>query len=127
VANVATAISALVLLGVGMLPASEQASGSGGTSAERRADKFDTATEHVLVPVTIANHQFWCSPDSGFSALIAVDQAKAVAAGIAVAPPIPTPDGNPPRRGDNSATAVVVVGGVTFANQSLILRRSATS
>jgi hypothetical protein len=128
VANVATAISALVLLGVSVWPVSEQATANGGASAERRADividgKFDTSTEHVLIPVTIAGHQFWCSPDSGFSALIALDQAKAVAAGIAVAPPIPTPDGNPPRPGDNSATATVVVGGVTFANQSLILRR----
>jgi len=126
--SVMTAISALVLLGVGVLPVSEQAPAGGGASAERRTDividgKFDTATEHVLIPVTIAGHQFWCGPDSGFSALIALDQAKAVTAGLTVAPPMPTPDGNRPRIGDNSATATVVIGGVTFANHTLILRK----
>src|SRR5919109_1293773 len=85
--------------------------------------RFDTATEHVLIPVTLDGHRFWCNPDSGFSALVAVDKSKAAAAGLTAAPGIPTPDGNPPAPSDNSATTTMVVGGVTFANQSIILRR----
>ena len=76
--------------------------------------KFDTATEHILIPVTIGGRKFWCNPDTGVSTLIALDQAKAVAAGLRVAPGIPTPDGNPPSAGDSSTTATVVVGGVEF-------------
>jgi hypothetical protein len=85
--------------------------------------KFDTATEHVLIPVTIGGHSFWCNPDSGFSALIALDQAKAVAAGLSVFPGIPTPDGNSPSPGDSSTTTTVAVGGVTFPDHPIILRR----
>jgi PDZ domain len=85
--------------------------------------KFDTATEHVLIPVTIGAHVFWCSPDSGFSALVALDQAKASAAGLPVSPGVATPDGNPPPPGDRSTTATVVIGGVPYANQSVIVRR----
>jgi len=85
--------------------------------------KFDTATEHVLIPVTIGTKVFWCNPDSGFSALIALDQAKAIAAGLSVSPGIATPDGNAPPPGDRSTTTTVVVGGVSYANQSIIVRR----
>jgi hypothetical protein len=85
--------------------------------------KFDTATEHVLIPVGIGGHEFWCNPDSGFSALIALDQTKAVAAGLTVAPGIRTPDGNAPSPGDSSTNATVAVGSVTFPNQPIILRR----
>jgi hypothetical protein len=85
--------------------------------------KFDTATEHVLIPVTIGAHTFWCSPDSGFSALIALDLTKATAAGLTVSPGIPTPDGNPPPPGDRNTTTTLDVGGVTFTNQAVILRR----
>jgi hypothetical protein len=85
--------------------------------------KFDTATEHVLIPVTIGGHGFWCSPDSGFSALIALDQTKAGAAGLSVSPGVPTPDGNAPSSGDSSTTTTVAVGGVAFSNQPIILRR----
>jgi hypothetical protein len=84
--------------------------------------KFDTATEHLLIPLTIGGREFWCNPDTGFSALIALDRAKAVAAGLRVAPGIPTPDGNPPSAGDSSTTATVVVGGVEFADHPVILR-----
>jgi PDZ domain len=85
--------------------------------------KFDTATEHVLIPVTIGAHVFWCSPDSGFSALVALDLTKATAAGLTVSPGIPTPDGNPPPPGDRSTTTTAIVGGVMFTNQPIILRR----
>lgn len=85
--------------------------------------KFDTATELVLIPVTIGAHIFWCSPDSGFSALIALDQAKAIAAGLSVSPGVPTPDGNAPPPADRSTTTTVVVGGVSYPNQPIIVRR----
>src|SRR6266576_698791 len=84
--------------------------------------KFDTATEQVLIPVTMGGHTFWCNPDTGFSALITLDQTKAVAAGLSVAPGIPTPDGNPPSPGDNSTTTTVSVGSATFSNHPVILR-----
>jgi len=84
--------------------------------------KFDTSTEHVLIPVSIGGSTFWCNPDTGFSALIAPDRAKAVKAGLRVAPGVSTPDGNPPSPGDSSATANVLVGGVTFADYSIIVR-----
>jgi hypothetical protein len=86
--------------------------------------KFDTATEEILIPVTIGGHAFWCSPDTAFSALITLDKARAVAAGLSPSPGISTPDGNPPAAGDQSATATVVVGGVDLSSQSIILRRS---
>jgi len=84
--------------------------------------KFDTSTEHVLIPVSIGGSSFWCNPDTGFGAIIALDRAKAQKAGLRVAPGVPTPDGNPPTRGDESTTATVVVGGVAFTNYSIILR-----
>jgi hypothetical protein len=77
----------------------------------------------VLIPVTIGGHNFWCNPDTGFSALIALDQTKAVDAGLSVSPGIPTPDGNPPSPGDRSTTTTVTVGDVTFSNHPIILRR----
>jgi hypothetical protein len=85
--------------------------------------KFDTATEHVLIPVSIGGHDFWCNPDTGFSALIALDRAKAIAAGLSVSAGIPTPDGNAPSSGDSGTTTTVVVGRVTFSNQPIIIRR----
>jgi hypothetical protein len=107
----------LVLVAVAML------SMQGVSPAPRVIEgKFDTATEQVLIPVTIGGHAFWCNPDSAWSAPIALDETKAIAAGIAVAPPVATPDGNPARQGDHSTTATVVVGDVTFAEQSIILR-----
>jgi PDZ domain-containing protein len=107
----------LVLIAVAML------SMQGVSPASRVIEgKFDTATEQVLIPVTIGGHAFWCNPDSAWSAPIALDETKAIAAGIAVAPPVATPDGNPARQGDHSATATVAVGGITFADQSIILR-----
>jgi hypothetical protein len=87
------------------------------------AAKFDTSTEHVLVPITVGGHEFWCNPDTGFSALLALDDAKAVAAGLSIAPGIPTPDGNPPAAGDRSTTATVVIGGVHFPAHPIIVRR----
>jgi hypothetical protein len=118
--RVATLASMLVLSAVASQVARAQIDPPGVVVVEA---KFDTATEHVLIPVTIGDHVFWCNPDTGFSALIALDQAKAVAAGLPVSPGIPTPDGNPPPPGDTSTTATVTVGGVTFSNHPIILRR----
>jgi PDZ domain len=85
--------------------------------------KFDTATEHVLVPVRIGEREFWCNPDTGFSALVALDHTRALAAGLTIAPGIPTPDGHPPPVGDSSTTAAVVIGGVEFPAHPIILRK----
>jgi hypothetical protein len=85
--------------------------------------KFDTATEHVLMPVTIGPQIFWCNLDSGFSALIALDEGKAMGAGIPVSPGVPTPDGHAPPTGDRRTTATVVIGGVVYPNQPIIVRR----
>jgi len=86
------------------------------------AAKFDTSTEHLLIPVAIAGHEFWCNPDTGFSALIALDRSKAAAAGLTTGLGIPTPDGNPPSAGDNSTTATITVGGVELGSRSIIVR-----
>jgi len=114
-----------VALGVlGVCTAVLCAQAPGGASRGIVIDgKFDTATEHVLIPVTIGGRDFWCNPDTGFSALIALDQDKAIAAGLSVAPGIRTPDGNAPSPGDSGTTTTVVVGGETFSNQPIILRR----
>jgi hypothetical protein len=85
--------------------------------------KFDTSTEHVLIPVTIGGRAFWCNPDTGFSALIALDEAKAVAAGLTIEPGVPTPDGNPPAPGDRSTTQTVVVGGIPVPSRPIIVRK----
>lgn len=85
--------------------------------------KFDTATEHVLIPVQIGGRQFWCNPDSGYSALVSLDRAKAMAAGLPIGAGVPTPDGNPPGPGDSSAVVDIVVGGVTIPAFPVIVRR----
>jgi hypothetical protein len=54
---------------------------------------------------------------------MALDQAKAIAAGLSISPGIPTPDGNAPPPGDRSTTTTVVVGGVSYGNQPIIVRR----
>jgi hypothetical protein len=85
--------------------------------------KFDTATEHVLIPVQIGGRQFWCNPDSGYSALVSLDRAKTLAAGLPISAGVPTPDGNLPGSGDSSATVDIVVGGVTIPAFPVIVRR----
>jgi hypothetical protein len=87
--------------------------------------KLDSATEHMLIPVTIGGHRFWCNPDTGFSALVALDPDKAAAAGLQVAAGVSTPDSNPRPPRDSSISVDLVVGGVTFPNQSISLRKFA--
>ena len=72
--------------------------------------KFDTATDHLLIHVDVNGTALWCNLDTGWSAPLAIDRAKSRKAGITERPGRPTPDGNPPNRGDGSAVATVTVG-----------------
>jgi hypothetical protein len=85
--------------------------------------KIDTATEHLLIPVTIGGRRFWCNPDTGFSALVALDPDKAVAAGLQVPAADSTPSAAP--ASPRSVSFDFVVGGITFANQPINLRKFA--
>jgi predicted aspartyl protease len=85
--------------------------------------KFDTGTTHLLIQVDVNGTPLWCDLDTGFSALIAIDRAEAVRAGLKEGPGQPTPDGRPAGNGDGSATARLTVGPVTLDNQPLIVRR----
>lgn len=87
--------------------------------------KIDRSNEHLLIPVTIGGHGFWCSPDTGFSALIALDRDKAATAGLQVAAGVSKLDGTPAASPLGAISADLVVGGVTFANQSISLRKFA--
>jgi hypothetical protein len=73
----------------------------------------------LLIPVTVAGHRFWCSPDTGYSALVTLDPDKATAAGLLGAP------GNGASPRDARISADLIVGGVTFPNQAISLRRFA--
>jgi hypothetical protein len=84
--------------------------------------KFDSATTHLLINVSVDGTPLWCNLDTGFSALIAIDRAEAVRAGVKEGPGQPTPDGRPPNRGDGHATALVTVGEMRLPNQPLIVR-----
>jgi hypothetical protein len=85
--------------------------------------KFDTATTHLLMQVHVNGTPLWCNLDTGFSALMAIDRAKAVKAGVKETAGQPTPDGNPPNTGDGHATARISVGPATLENQPVIVRR----
>jgi hypothetical protein len=87
--------------------------------------KSDTFSEHLLIPVRFNGAPLWCSLDSGFSALVAVDQARAEQAGLIAKSAIPTPDGRPPTTGDSSARATLETASVSLGEQSVILRRFA--
>lgn len=84
--------------------------------------RFDPVTDHLLIPVGINGERFWCSLDSGFSALLSFDERRAQRAQLQIEPGRPTPDGNPPGRGDRSATAAVHIGELTLPRQTLIIR-----
>ena len=85
--------------------------------------KIDSSTGQLLILAQFNDTRLWCGLDSGFSALIAIDETHAQRAGLRKAPGIPTPDGRPPSPGDSSSTAMLNVGGVSFGEQSVILRR----
>jgi len=84
--------------------------------------KLDTSTDHLLVRVEIHGSQFWCSLDTGFSAVMAIDRAESRKAGLVEAGGRPTPDGNAPYRGDGSVVANVIVGGATLQGQTIVIR-----
>lgn len=85
--------------------------------------RFDRGTEQVQIPVGINGVSFWCSLDSGFSALIAIEEGKAARAGFTMGPAGPTPDGAPPRAGDAALTAAVTVGSLSLGPKSILVRR----
>ena len=84
--------------------------------------KFDTGTDHLLVPITINGSTFWCNLDTGFSALMVMDRSRVVKAGLVESSSRPTPDGNAPNRGDGSAVANVTMGSLTLRDQPIIVR-----
>jgi hypothetical protein len=110
----------LGLVAVGAMPPAAQ--GTAQAAPVVIPAKFDTGSEHVLIPVTIGGRQFWCNPDTGYSAIVALDRAKAVAAGLPLGPGIPTADGNPSAPGARSTRATMVVGGVTYPDYPIIVR-----
>jgi hypothetical protein len=89
--------------------------------------RIDPSTEQLLIGVDAVGARLWCSLDTGFSALVAIDRTKARRIGILEAAGQPTPDGNPPFRGDGSATVTLQVGPITMRNQPVIVRDFSTS
>jgi hypothetical protein len=81
--------------------------------------KLDTSTGQLLIPVRLDDARLWCSLDSGFSALIAVDREQAARAGLAAAREAP------PSPGETNANAMLNVGGISIGDRSIIIRRLA--
>jgi PDZ domain-containing protein len=84
--------------------------------------KIDSHTGQLLIPVRLNNARFWCSLDSGWSALIGVDRTRAAQAGLIPARAIPRPDGAPPSTGEGRTPATLSIGSITVGEQSVILR-----
>jgi hypothetical protein len=114
--------SACALIAVALLALGSVAAAQNAAAPVVIDGKFDTATEQLLIPVVFNKAPFWCSLDSGFSALIVVDRERAARAGLTTGQATPTPDGAPPRPADTGTTATVNVGGVIFPDQPVILR-----
>jgi predicted aspartyl protease len=112
-----------MLIGVlALMPASAQTQSSVAEPPIAIPTKFDTSTDHLLIRVEVNDTPLWCNLDTGWSALLTVDRAESRRAGISEGPGRPTPDGNPPRRGDGSATATVTVGSVVLRDHPLVIR-----
>ena len=112
-----------ILIGVlALMPASAQTQSSVAAPPIAIPTKFDTSTDHLLIRVEVNDTSLWCNLDTGWSALLTVDRAESRRAGISEGPGRPTPDGNPPRRGDGSATATVTVGSVVLREHPLVIR-----
>ncbi len=119
----AATISSLLVL---VLLAGRRGGGAQSTSGAMAIpveSKIDSSTGQLLISAQLNDTRLWCGLDSGFSALIAIDETHAQKAGLRKAPGIPTPDGRPPSSGDASSIARLRVGGVSFGEQSVILRR----
>ena len=84
--------------------------------------RVDPSTEQLLIGVDAMGGRLWCSLDTGFSALVAIDRTKAKRMGIVEAAGQPTPDGNRPPRGDGSATVTLQVGPISMRDQPVIVR-----
>jgi len=93
-----------------------------GQSIHALDAKFDTSTGLILVPVGINGSTFWCNLDSGFSALLTLNERLAERAALMPAPARSTPDGRPATPGDHEAIATVDVGGVVLRDRQVILR-----
>src|SRR5689334_1126559 len=101
--------SALIGL-LALIPAPAHAQSAAGPPPIAIPTKFDTATDHLLIRVEANGTALWCNLDTGWSAPLVIDRAKSRKAGITEGPGRPTPDGNPPNRGDGSAVVTVTVG-----------------
>src|SRR5262245_58588403 len=84
------ALSCLALL-VG--PSRGGAQSASATMPIQVEGKIDSSTGQLLVLAQFNDTRLWCGLDSGFSALIAIDETHAQRAGLRKAPGIPTPDG----------------------------------
>ncbi len=84
--------------------------------------RLDASTGLILVPVGINGVTFSCNLDSGFSALLTLNERLAERASLTPAPARPTPDGRPATPGDHEALATVDVGGVVLRDRQVILR-----
>jgi len=112
---------ALVAL-LALMPAPAHTQSAAGPPPIAIPTKFDTATDHLLIRVEANGGALWCNVDTGWSAPLAIDRAKSRKAGITEGPGRPTPDGNPPNRGDGSAVATVTVGTAVLRDQPIIIR-----
>jgi len=97
-------------------------SASRGQARHEIPAKFDTATGLLLVPVAVNDSTSWCSLDTGFSALLTLDERLTERARLTPGAARPTPDGRPPSPRDREARATVDVGGVRLRDQPVILR-----
>ena len=88
--------------------------------------RVDSSTEQLLIAVDVAGGRLWCSLDTGFSALVAIDRTKAKRLGIVETAGKLTPDGNRPFQGDGSASATLRVGPITMRDQPVIVRDLST-
>src|SRR5687768_10920589 len=93
-----------------------------GQSPHSLLAKFDTSTGLFLIPVGINDTKLWCNLDSGFSALLTLDERLVDRVGLTPGLARPTPDGRLPSPGDREARATVYVGGITLRDQPVILR-----
>jgi hypothetical protein len=84
--------------------------------------KFDTATDHSLIQTVVNDASLWCTLDTGFGLVMAMDRTKAAKAHLVESPGRATPDGNPPNPGDGSAIANVSVGSVVLPDQPIVIR-----
>jgi predicted aspartyl protease len=112
------AVSASVLLAFVVTRAAQSSAGPWAVPT-----KFDTASTHLLIQVAVNGTPLWCNLDTGFSALIAIDRAEAVKAGVKEASGKPTAGGRAPNNSDGYATARITVGPATLDDQPLIVRR----